>query len=583
MKVSRRGAILGALGGLTSSYLLSSCAGTATKVKVEDLMLTKGVGNVTILHTTDLHGHLKPLYFAEPPNLIPPKGLAGTPGYLAGDDFSKYYKLLPETPEAYVYNGSNFVKLAKTYGRTGGAGKIAWIMKRIVEERGRKNVLILDGGDTWVTSAIGLLTEGDAIIDWMNYVGYDVMVFHWEFTLGKDKVFEKIKKLKAEAISYNIVDEFEEPVLKPYTIKEVGGAKVGIIGSSFPYIPQAHPRSLSEGLSFGVRIEDLKKYVSELKNKHKVDLVVLLSHDGLPLDIALARDVPGIDVIFTGHTHDMTPQAIKVGNTLIICSGSHGKVVTRLDLDVKNGKIRDYSLKLIPVLADVIPSDKGAEEIVSKHYSKHENKLSQVIGVADTMLYKRDTAFSTMDRLIGMAIMDHYHGIDLVQSPGFRWGDTILPGDPITVERAMNFVGLTYPNVYITRRTGQQLKTIWEDIADNVFNPNPYYQQGGDFPRIIGADIVFEANASVGSRIKNVSIKGKQLEPNKEYLVAVYGAPPPPAEVIVKDAKPVPVYDILVNYIKKLKNVYVDPKPNVRFVDRNYKTPEEVYGKITRS
>ncbi len=570
------------IGGLAGSAILPYLGCAPVSTRVEDLMSAKPVGNITIIHTTDIHAHMEPLYFAEPPNLVPPKGLEGQPGYLTGDELLKYYGIKPGTPEAYVYSGKDFVRLAKEYGRTGGAGKIAWIIKRIVEERGRKNVLILDGGDTWVTSAIALLTEGDVVIDWMNYVGYDAMVFHWEFILGKDKVFEKIKKLKAEAISYNIVDEFEEPVLKPYTIREVGGVKVGIIGSSFPYIPQAHPRSFSEGLSFGVRVSDLRKYVAELREKHKVDLVVLLSHDGLPLDIALARDVKGIDVILTGHTHDMTPRAVKVGDTLIICSGSLGKVVARLDLDVKGGKIRDFSLRLIPVLSDVIPSDKGAEEIIAKHYKPHEKKLSEVIGVADTMLYKRDTAFSTMDRLIGMAIMDHYRGIDLVQSPGFRWGDTILPGDPITVERVINFMGLTYPNVYITKRKGEQLKVIWEDIADNVFNPNPYYQQGGDFPRIIGADIVFEATAPMGKRLKSVKIKGRELDLNKEYLVAVYGAPPPPAEVIVQDAKPLPVYDIVINYIKKVKNVYVDPKPNVSFVDRKYYAPEEVYGKITR-
>ena len=580
MKISRRDLIVGSAGVAVLSYVGYSFA--RKRVRLEDLMQHKPVGNITILHTTDLHAHMKPLYFAEPPNLVAPKGLRGQPGYLTGEELLSYYGIKPGTPEAYVYSSKDFISNAKKYGKTGGAGQLAWVIKRIVEERGRDKVLILDGGDTWVTSAIGLLTEGDVVIDWMNYVGYDAMVLHWEFTLGKDKVFEKIKKLKAEAISYNIVDEFEEPVLKPYTVKEVGGAKVGIIGSSFPYIPQAHPRSLSEGLSFGVRISDLRRYVSELRERHKVDLVILLSHDGLPLDMALAKDVSGIDVILTGHTHDVTPKVVKVNNTLIVCSGSHGKVITRLDLDVRGGRLVNYSFKLIPILSEVIPSDKGAEEIVRKHYKPHEKKLSEVIGVAETMLYKRDTAFSTMDRLIGMAIMDHYHGIDLVQSPGFRWGDTILPGDPITVERVMNFMGLTYPNVYITKRKGEQLKVIWEDIADNVFNPNPYYQQGGDFPRIIGAEVVFEAEAPAGNRLRSVKIRGKELDPNKEYLVAVYGAPPPPADVIVKDAQPLPVYDIVINYIKKVKKVYVDPEPNVSFVDRDYKKPAEVYGKMVR-
>jgi len=565
---------------ITGAYLSADPVSALAKMKAEDIMSFKSLGNVTLLFTTDLHAHLRPLYFSEPVNLVPPKGLEGIPGYVAGKDFLKMYRIKPDTLEAYFASCVNFPELAEKFGKMGGGEHITWIIKSIVNERGKDKVLVLDGGDTWVTTAIGLFTEGKAVVDWMNYTGYDLMVAHWDFTLGKEKFLQRLKELKAEFISQNVVDaDFGDLIFKPYSIREVGGVKLGIIGNSFPFTPIANPREFVEGWSFGVREEQMQKFVDELRNKHKVDAVILLSHDGLPLDIALAKKVKGIDIIISGHTHDVTPKPYFVGNTMIVIAGSHGKYVGRLDLDIKNGKIRDYRFKLIPVASNLIPADKGAKELIDKWYKPYEDKLKEEIGVAEVLIYKRDTFFSTFDRLVGMAIADYYHGVDIVTSPGYRWGTTILPGQKITVEHIYDFTAITYPNVYIMKRTGEQLKAVWEDVADNVFNPDPFYQQGGDMSRLYNVEYEIEIGAKQGQRIKRAWVKGKELDPKKEYLVAVYGGPTPPPESLVPDAKPVPVYDILIDYVRKKKHIYVDPTPNVKVLDAKYTSPLEAFGK----
>ena len=415
-----------------------------------------------------------------------------------------------------------------------------------------------------------------AIVDWLNYVGYEYIVAHWDVTVGKEKFLDIVKnKLKAKFISYNITEEpFGELVFPPYDVIEKNGVKVGIIGSSFPFTPIANPRKFTEGWSFGVRPEELQKYVKELREKHKVDLVILLSHDGLPLDIALMKQVKGIDIVISGHTHDVTPTPVRVGDTLIVSPGSHGKFVGRMDLEVRNGKLQSYRFKLIPVLSEVVPEDKGAKKLVEKWYKPYEKEFNEVIGTTHTLLYKRDTVFSTWDRLIGEALEDYYHGVDAVMSldvgtsPGFRWGTTLLPGQKIKVEDVYDVLGLTYPEVYIMKRKGKDLLALWEDVADNVFNPNPLYQQGGDMSRIYGVEYELKINAKQGERIRNVRIKGKPLEPEKEYVVAVYGGPPPMGVEPEKKN----IREIVVDYIRKKKEIHIDVKKalNVKVLDHPY-------------
>ena len=560
---------------ITGAYLASDPVKALAKMTEKDILSFKSVGNVTLLFTTDLHAHLKPLYFMEPMNLIAPRKLKGLPGYLTGTEFLKFYKINPGSLESYFGSCVNFPELAEKFGKMGGGAYIASVIKSVIEERGREKVLILDGGDTWVTTAIGLFTEGKAIVDWMNLIGYDIMVAHWEFTLGKETFLKRIEELKAEFISQNIVEQdFGDLVFKPYTIKEVGGAKLGIIGNSFPYTPIANPRQFTEGWSFGVREEEMQEFVDEMRNRHKVDVVILLSHDGLPLDMALAKKVKGIDIIISGHTHDVTPRPLRVGNTLIVIAGSHGKYVGRLDLDIKKGKIVNYKFKLIPVASNLIKPDKEVQKFIEKVYKPFDKKLSEKIGVAETLIYKRDTFYSTFDRLAGEAIMDYYHGIDIVFSPGYRWGTTILPGQDITVDHVYDFTAITYPNVYVFKMKGKHLKLILEDIADNVFNPNPFYQQGGDMSRVIGMEYEIEINGPQYNRIRNIMVKGKPFNPEKEYVIAAYGGNLHRSEFaeIIEDAKPKPVYEILINYIKRKKNIKVDTKPNVRVLDEDYRT-----------
>ncbi len=570
---------------VTGAYLSTNPVSALARMTYDDIMRFKPVGNVTLVFTTDIHAHLDPLYFAEPMNLLAPKVLQGKPGYITGKDFLRYYKIQPGTLEAYFTSCLDFPKLAHKFGKMGGAEYIASVIKHIVEERGRDKVLVMDGGDTWTTTAIGTFTEGKAVVDWMNYVGYDLFVAHWDFTFGKDIFLKRIEELEkggCEFISHNIVDElWGELVFKPYTIKEVGGVKLGIIGSSFPFTPLANPRQFVEGWSFGIREDQLQQFVNELREKHKVDAVIFLTHNGLPLDLKIAEVVKGIDVIISGHTHDVTPQAVRVGKTLVLIAGSHGKFVGRLDLDIKNGRIRDFRFKLYPVASNLIPPDREARKVVEKYRKEvaKKYKLDEEIGTAEVMLYKRDTFFSTWDWLVGEAINDFFGGdLDVVTSPGYRWGTTVLPGQKITRNHVYDYTAITYPNVYVLKRKGKDLLTIWEDVADNVFNPDPFYQQGGDMSRLWNVEYEIEINGPQYKRIKRVWIGGKPLKEDKEYLMAVYGGPPPPPDAIHPDYKPVPVYDILINYIKKKGSIKVRTKPNVKVLDAPYKTYDQCYG-----
>ncbi|EDP76443.1 thiosulfohydrolase SoxB [Hydrogenivirga sp. 128-5-R1-1] len=570
---------------VTGAFMSANPVAALAKMNYDDIMRFKPVGNVTLLFTTDMHAHLEPLYFAEPMNLVAPKKLVGTPGYITGWEFLRYYKIAPSSLEAYFTSCVDFPKLAQKFGKMGGAAHITTIIKHVIAERGKDKVLVMDGGDTWTTTAIGTFTEGKSVVDWMNYTGYDLFVAHWDFTFGKETFLKRIDDLKkggCEFITHNVVDEmWGELVFKPYTIKEVGGVKLGIIGSSFPFTPLANPRQFVEGWSFGIREDQLQQFVNELREQHKVDAVIFLTHNGFPLDQKIAQVVEGIDVIISGHTHDVTPRAVKVGKTLVLIAGSHGKFVGRLDLDVRNGRIRDFNFKLYPVATNLIPADKGAQKIVNKWKAEvtKTHRLDEEIGTAEVMLYKRDTFFSTWDWLVGEAINDYYGGdLDVVTSPGYRWGTVVLPGQKITRDHVYDYTAITYPNVYVLKRTGKDLLTIWEDVADNVFNPDPFYQQGGDMSRLWNVEYEIEVYGPQYKRIKRAWIGGKPLKENKEYLMAVYGGPPPPPDAVHPDYKPVPVYDILINYIKKKGSIKVRTKPNVKVLDAPYKTYEECFG-----
>ncbi len=530
----------------------------------------KPTGDVTLLHMCDWHAHLRPLYWREPSTLLSAHELVGTPGFLCGDAFAGYYGTKKGSLSGYFDTYIDFDRLAKKFGRMGGFAHIKTVVDKVRKDRGADKCLFLDSGDTWQGTAIGLKTGGEAIVKAQNMMGVDVMVGHWEFTYGKDQVLkltgDKDKKgmLDAEFISQNISDEeWGELVYKPYTIRSVGGAKIGVLGQSFPYTKTANPKNV-EGWSFGLRLEDMQKYVNELKSQ--CDIVVLLSHDGFSVDQEVAKKVSGIDIILSGHTHDPAPKPLFVGNTMIVIAGSHGKYIGRLDLDIKKGKIAGYSYKLIPIASDLIPADAQAAKFVDEVYKPYEKELFTPLGTTQSLLYKRDTFYSTFDNLIGESIQ-HTMGSDIVFTPGYRWGTTLLAGDTIRADDVYDMTAITYPDVYTFELNGDHFHKIIEDIADNVFNADPIYQQGGDMSRLYGITYDIKIGGASGKRISNIKVGGKALDPSKTYLVSAWGGNVQKQGQNLREGKIKPVYDVVIDYIKRQKTVKAPMSSNVRITD----------------
>ncbi|MEZ4607124.1 MAG: thiosulfohydrolase SoxB [Deinococcales bacterium] len=488
MAVSRRDLLkLLALGGVFSAFNPKRAFAHMMQAEAKDFYDIPAFGNVSLLHTADIHAHMRPHYFMDPPNLLAPINLADKPGYLFGQGLMNYYGVESGSLMQYMTSAVDFASLAQKYGKMGGCAEITSLIKQQRALLGEERCLTLDGGDTWTNTGISLLTKGQLPVDWMNLTGYDHMVAHWEFTLGRERFEDLIDQLEAHFISHNVVDElFNEPLYDPYAIHEVGGASIGIIGATFPYVKVSHPQSFTPELSFGVREQYLQRYVDEIREQG-VDAVILLSHHGFPLDIALAQQLKGIDVILTSHTHDVTLEPYQVGETKIISSGSSGKFVARLDLDVGGGKVRDVKLNMLPVLSDMLSPDPDAKALIDAAYAEHESVLSEKLGVAGSLIYKRDSVFSSFDRLAGMAVKAAYPQVDVAFSPAYRWGTTLIPGQEITMEQVLDFTGITYPELYLFKMKGERLKQVMEDIAENVFQPNPFYQQGGDMSRLFVA------------------------------------------------------------------------------------------------
>ena len=573
MEISRRDFMhIAAIFGLTAATSSFASSKQIEQIGLKDLYQFNSMGNFTLMHICDLHAHVKPLYWREPSTLISAPNLVGTPGFLCGEAFAKHYGLEPSSLDAYFDTYIDFSKLAKKFGKMGGIAHIKTLTNHIIKERGKENVLFLDSGDTWQGTGVALKTSGEAIVKAQNYLGIDTMVGHWEFTYGKERVKELIDMLDAKFISQNIIgddpfaDEYEELIFEPYTIEERGGAKIGIIGQSFPFTSTANPKEFTEGWSFGLRLETLQEYVDELKNEKKVDCVVMLSHDGFSVDQEVARKVKGIDFILSGHTHDPSPEPIVINDTVIVIAGSHGKYIGRLDIDAKNGKVNGYEYKLIPIASNIIPADPEGVKLVNKLYAPFDKEFNEVLGQTKGMLYKRDTFFSTFDQLINDAIMDEMK-CDVSFTPGYRWGTTVLAGDNILMDNVYEMCGITYPNVYTFELKGKKIATLLEDIADNVFNANPLYQQGGDMSRLGGVTYSIAVANKAGERISNLKIGGKPIDLEKTYVVSSWGGNLQKAGANLQNDKIRPVYDVVRDYIKKEKVVDVSNKGNVTILD----------------
>lgn len=483
----------------------------------DQLLQFDDFGNLTLIHVTDAHAHLKPVWYREPDTNIGVGEAAGRVPHVVGEAFQKMFNIAPNSPEAYALSFPDFEKLAQSYGRLGGFDRIATIVKAI---RGaRPNSLLLDGGDTWHGSYTSLKTMGEDMVKVQNLLGVDAMSSHWEFTFGTQRVQELIEQCNFPFLGANIYDaEWDEPAFEPYKIFETGGLSVGVIGQAFPYLPIANPKWMFPEYSFGIREERMQEVVDELRGKN-VDLVVCLSHNGFDVDHKMASRVKGIDVILSGHTHDAVPEPVLVGETIIVASGSHGKFVSRVDIDVQGGRMNGFRHKLIPVFSDVIAPDAEMASLIDEVRSPYKADLETVIGQTDKLLYRRGNFNGTWDDVICDAILKE-RDAEIALSPGVRWGASVLPGD-ITREDIHSVTSMTYGQCYRNEMTGEMLKTVMEDVADNIFNKDPYYQQGGDMVRVGGLAYTIDPNAEMGQRISNLRLlkDDSEIDPSRSYVV----------------------------------------------------------------
>ena len=516
-------------------------------------------GNVTLIHITDVHAQLEPVWFREPEINIGVGAQRGLVPHVTGADFRRLYGIEDASPEAYALTHDDFVALARTYGRMGGLDRVATVLAAIRAER--PGALLLDGGDTWQGSYSALKSQGRDMVRVMNALEVDAMTSHWEFTLGIDRVTEIVdNELNFPFLGANIFDaEWDEPAYDPYTMFERGGVKIAVIGQAFPYLPVANPRWMFPGLSFGIRQDRLAEMVQEVRDGG-AECVVLLSHNGFDVDRKLAGEVPGIDVILTGHTHDAIPEPVLVGRTHLIASGSHGKFVSRIDLDVRDGEVKELRHKLIPIFSDVIEPDRKIAALIAQERAPYEAEMAEVIGRTDSLLYRRGNFNGTWDDLICNALIEEREA-DIALSPGFRWGASLLPGDEIRREDIFNATAMTYPEVYRNEMTGETLKLILEDVADNLFNPDPYYQQGGDMVRVGGMGYRIDINKKQGERISDMTLlkTGELIDPAKTYVVAGWAS-------VNQGTEGPPVWELVENHVRRLGTVSIEPNRSVKVV-----------------
>ena len=481
-------------------------------------------GNVSFLHMTDCHAQLKPIYFREPSVNLGFGSMQGRLPHLVGDALLKAAGVRPGSAAAHAYTCIDFERAARRYGKVGGFAHLATLVRQV--KASRPGALLLDGGDTWQGSATSLWTEAQDMVDAAKLLGVDVMTGHWEFTYGMERVKEIVEKEfkgRIDFIAQNVkTTDFGDPVFKPYVMREINGVPCAIVGQAFPYTPIANPRYLVADWSFGIQEETMQQVVDEARAKG-AQVVVLLSHNGMDVDLKLASRVRGIDAIFGGHTHDGVPLAVPVANaggkTLVTNAGSNGKFLGVMDFDVKGGRVADFRYRLLPVFANQLKADPAMQALITKVRAPFESRLADKLAVTDGLLYRRGNFNGSWDQLICDALMD-VQGAEIAFSPGFRWGTSLLPGDTITRELLMDQVAVTYPYATLTEMTGQTIKTVLEDVADNLFNPDPYYQQGGDMVRVGGLAYTCSPTEQMGSRISNMRLHGKPIEAAKAYKVA---------------------------------------------------------------
>jgi sulfur-oxidizing protein SoxB len=510
-------------------------------------------GNVSLMHMTDCHAQLKPIYFREPNVNLGIGDSVGKVPHLVGEHLLKAYNIKPGGIDAHAFTYIDFTAAARTYGKVGGFAHLKTLVDKV--RASRPGSLLLDGGDTWQGSATALWTNAQDMVDACIALGVDVMTPHWEMTYGAERVQEIVnndfKKAGIDFVAQNVVtNDFGDQVFKPYVIRVINGVQVAIIGQAFPYTPVANPRWMVPDWSFGIRDDNMQKFVDEARAKG-AQVVVVLSHNGMDVDLKMANRVTGIDAIFGGHTHDGVPQPIQVKNakgvTLVTNAGSNGKFLGVMDFEVKGGKVQGWKYRLVPVFSNLLAADKKMDALITRIRAPFESKLNEKLAVTEDLLYRRGNFNGTYDQMICDALMK-VKGADAAFSPGFRWGTSLLPGDVITMEQMMDQVAITYPQTTLTNMTGETIKMIMEDVCDNLFNADPYYQQGGDMVRVGGIQYSVTPNATIGKRIGDMTLKGKPVDPRKTYKVAGW-AP------VGEGVQGAPIWEVVAEYLRDVKVV----------------------------
>ncbi|MBM3488375.1 MAG: thiosulfohydrolase SoxB [Alphaproteobacteria bacterium] len=528
-------------------------------IREADLLAFEATGQVTLIHVTDLHAQLVPTLYREPTLNIGVGPARGMPPHITGRDFLRHYGIDAGAPEAFAFTAEDFVALARAYGRMGGLDRIATVVKAIRAERPGRT-LLLDGGDTWQGSYTALATKGEDMVRAMRALGVEAMTGHWEFTLGEARVKEIVEALGFPFLAGNVKDsEWDEDVFAHTAVFERGGLKIAVIGQAFPYTPLANPRWMIPSWVFGIREETMRERVAAARAAG-ADLVVVLSHNGFDVDQKMAARVDGIDVMLTGHTHDALPRVETVGRTLLLASGAYGKFVARLDLDIGGGRVAGFRHKLIPIFADAIRPDPDMARLVETIRAPHAATLARVLGRTETALWRRGNLNGTFDDLI-LAALAEERDAEITLSPGFRWGPTLLPGHDITVEDVYGQTAITYPNAYRTEMTGEALKALLEDVADNLFNLDPYLQQGGDMVRAGGIAYTLDVGQPIGRRVSDLrrSRDDAPIEPGRRYTVAGWGS-------VAETVEGPPIYELLARWLTRKKTIAVPENRSVRLI-----------------
>src|SRR5690625_430376 len=538
---------IAAAGGMTLAHGTRAAASSAREFY--DL---PAFGNVHLMHITDCHAQLLPIYFREPSVNLGFGSALNRPPHSVGEHLLKHYGIAAGTAEAHAFTCLDFENAARQYGKVGGFAHLATLVKQM--RASRPGALLLDGGDTWQGSATALWTRGQDMVDACVQLGVDIMTGHWEFTLGAERVQEIIEndfKGKLDFVAQNVEDnDFGDPVFPPYSLREMNGVPVAVIGQAFPYTPIANPSYFTPDWSFGIQERRLQENIDKARAQG-AQVVVLLSHNGMDVDIKLASQVSGLDAIMGGHTHDGVPAPVEVtnsgGTTLVTNAGSNGKYLGVLDFEVKDGKVSDYHYKLLPVFSEFLDADPEMSALIENVRAPYLDQLNEPLAVTESLLYRRGNFNGSFDQVLIDALMAEKDA-EIAFSPGFRWGPSLLPGDTITYEDLMAQTAITYPQSTLTEMPGHQIKTILEDVADNLFNLDPYYQQGGDMVRVGGLQYEIDPNAAAGERVTAMELAGKPIDADKVYKVAGWA---PVAEGVEGE----PVWDVVARHLRAVKTI----------------------------